>query len=103
MLTYVNTGQDNVFKDDLGYYSYDENIVIINLHNFTDTEENLMISDIMSTISHEYLHAVIWTTRKTYEDKRLFDFYEEKIIRNILGEKFIEEDYYELIQGEDLE
>ncbi len=94
----VNQHKDNLFKEDFGYYDYNNDVAYINLYIIKDWAEDKIISEIISTISHEELHSIIWQCRKDYGDKFLFDFFEEKIIREALGEPWDPEDYYHLVQ-----
>jgi hypothetical protein len=94
---------DKVYKSCLAFCDDETNEIVVNLYNIKAENETALIKEIASTISHEYLHLAIWQARKTFPDKYIYDFHEEKIIRESLGEKFDPEDYYELIQGEDFE
>ena len=97
-----NQIKDNTYKLDFGYYNYDKNSIIINLplHLLYSTDEEKLWKLIGNTISHEYLHYTIWQCRKSYKHKLRYDFFEEKIIAEIMKEKWDEEKYYYLIQDE---
>jgi len=95
--------QDKLYIDDFGYYDYDKNCVniILPTHNIYSKNECELVKNVCDTISHETIHCVIWSCRKNYKNKLRFDFFEEKIVAEALGNEFDEEEYYYLIQEEE--
>jgi len=96
----------NLYKESFGYYNYEKNTVFINLvfhqdnHNHNHNDEDDFILNVSKSIGHEYLHYVIWKCRKQYGDRLRHQFFEEKLITELMDEDWDEEEYYYLIQEE---
>ena len=91
-----------LYKDAFAYYIYEDKIIYINLYqhyNYFKNEDELIIN-LCKTIGHEHLHFTILESRMQYGDKLRYDFFEEKIITELMEEEWDEEEYYYLIQEE---
>ena len=85
-----------------GWYDGDK-IIHINLYHILNKHKEISEQEIIRTISdtveHEVLHYILaiiyWQSDITLS--HIQDFYEEKLIRDILGDKFNPEDYCDLI------
>ena len=83
------------------WYSFKYDEVFIMLYNIKRENENELIDEIILSIHHEQLHKTIFSCRKEYGEKHLWHFFEEKIVADITGEKFSEDDYAFLLQMEE--